>query len=193
MTLFYATHNSAHVNPSWPYTTISNIELDNQTDSTTEPNSLLVSIPASGLKSAGFITKSTLPNNDNWESGGTWEQEIEITIAIMDIRGRCRAVMLNSTGSILQSGTFSDYQTFQTLSFRTFNFSAPTWTASQACTNLFAIEWEFENLNTMFTKETEIRYRSVSSPQLYEILTDLSINTASCTGGSTFIPKIIVC
>ncbi len=73
----------------------------------------------------GFITLVGVPNNDGWESGGTFTVEVEIDVGNHSIDGSVRIDRIDSDGNIIQSGSFTSTQAMN--ANRTFSPVAPTW------------------------------------------------------------------
>lgn len=178
---FYANSTDSDLTPSWAYTTSFNKELSliPQGSSATVKS---ITISASGFMSGGYITPLGQPNSNPWEDGGTWTLEYKVSTASMYIRSRVRAVALNNTGTILQSGTFSSYSTMSPVELKSFSITAPTWTFSESCDNRLAIEWEFENINTMSSENTIITFYEAVSLSDYETITTLIPNNPAFCG-----------
>lgn len=171
---------SSDLAPSWPNTSAFDIVLSTGTGTDTNIN---VSLDASEIKSAGCITPSGVPNNDAWNDGGTQTVALNLDTMNMNIRARCRVVMLNSTGTIIESGSFTAYQTCQ--ANRVFSPDAPTWsTGPEACSNRYAIEWEFEETSGMSTEVIDIAVGATGD----DVVSDIDENTDNCA----FVPEIII-
>ena len=159
--------------PSWPNTTLFDNDMSVAANGTAGQ---VISLAVSEIRSASFISIAGEPNNDSWEDGGTWTVEITITTANMNIRGKCRCVKLDSSGNILGvKGAFTAFQTCQGSS-KTFSPVAPTWTGTEACSNRMAIEWEWENIDTMMSQSATIATGTTTE----EVITDITQDTGSC-------------
>jgi len=132
------------------------------------------SIPSLAIRSFGIILVNGLPNNDAWEDGGTQTVELEIAGGGMNITGKCRIVKLSSTGVIIESGAFTPTQTM--VNDRIFSPVAPTWAGAEACENRLAIEFEFENTDTMMAISLTIGLGTLLS----EVITTITENSAGC-------------
>ncbi len=96
----------------------------------------------------GFITPSGVPNNDGWESGGTFTVEVEMDVGNHSIDGSVRIDRIDSGGSIIQSGSYTATQAMN--ANRTFSPVAPTWTGGEeACDNRLGVVIKFEHATGM--------------------------------------------
>lgn len=173
MVTYIESDSNSDLSPSWANTTYFDLEMF---DDGGETGGIFTgSIPASSLRSASFITVAGNPNNDNWEDGGTQTAELNISKGSMNLRGRCRIVRLSSTGTILQSGSFTGFQTLDTGAQLTFSPVAPTFTAG-ACGDRIAIEFEFENTDSMMAQDLDINLGNTTT----EVITDISKNSGGC-------------
>lgn len=146
---------------------------------------LLVSLTASETVTGGFITLSTVPNSDAWESGGTWTVEIEIDTGNHQIDGRVRCVRLDSSGTVLQTGSYTVAQALNAT--RTFSPVAPTWTGGEeACDNRLAVEVEFAEQSGMAQSVTLGLGTALS-----EVITDITEDAGSC-GGAAVVRDVIL-
>jgi hypothetical protein len=186
----YYSNNSdtSDLNPTWPNTTTTNWAI-NKTQGG-QSNSEVISLTNSQTKSGSYITDAGLPNSDAWETTGSWTVKMETGTGghNMNIRGRVRCVRLNSSGSILQSGTFTSYQTFgNSATIYTFTPGNVAWTAGEEdCTNRLAIETEYNNTDTMNQSVTINHYLfSVAT-----VATNITENNGTCT--VSFIPKTVI-
>ncbi len=113
-------------------------------DDPSTTNTILISLAGSSSEYWGFISSSGLPNNADWEDGGTWSATIRVVTGNHNVQARCRAVRIDEGGSILQSGTFTAFQTMN--ANRIYTITNPTWTDSDEDKgNRLAVEIEFKN------------------------------------------------
>jgi len=176
---------NSDLSPSWTFTTEFDLEMSEGTGTDTQVS---VSIPSSTFRSASFITIADKPNNDAMEDGGTQNVEIEVVTASMNIVARCRIVRLDSAGNIEESGAFTGTQTLQ--ADRLFQPVSPTWGSAgdaEACGDRLAIEFEFENVDTMMTATAEIGLGTA----INEVITDISEDGGTC-GVAGFIHSQVV-
>ena len=116
---------------------------------TTTPESLstinIAPANGGGTITIGFISLSGFPNNDAWEtSGSPWSIDIQLSSTDGDIDVQGRWVRLNSSGSVLQTGSFTTAQDCSTN--RTVSPTVPTWTGGEEdCGNRLAMELLFTN------------------------------------------------
>lgn len=184
MPTYIAVDVNSDLSPSWANTTLFDVDMDGSGTGTRN-----FSIPSSTSRSASYITLANIPNSDQWEDAGSQTVELDVNSGNMDIRGRCRIVRLSSTGTILESGIFTG---FQTLTSGQFSFSpvAPTWSTSESCFNRIAIEWDIENTNTMMSISITFEFGTTDS----EVITDITENAGSCTapaGGESEYASIV--
>lgn len=162
--------------PSWPQTTSFDKEISVGTGTDTFVS---VTMMAGQFRSGAFITPAGVPNNDAFEDTGAQTVEIEIDTQTANIQARCRVVMLGSTGTILESGGFTGFQTLGAAS-RSFSPVSPAWSATESCANRLAIEFEFENTAGHGSESADIGLGTASN----EIITDISENSGSCGGAA---------
>lgn len=189
MPTYFPTSTASDLSPSWPFTTEFDLELDDVEEAGFHDET--IALDADGDKSAGYILESGSPNSDDWEDGGTWRAEFYIknNEGNMNVRARCRAVRLTSSGGIDQSGSYTSYQTLtDDNTLYTFNPAAPTWSTSEACSHRLAFEWHFNNLDSMMTNTMIISF--VQSFQDVDYLTDITENAGGCA--APFTPKCMV-
>jgi len=92
-----------------------------------------------GTETHFFLTIAGVPNSDAWEDGGTQTFEVEIITGDPDITGDTRVGRCDSSGTILQVGSFVGTQVMDVS--RTFSPVAPTWTnGEEDCGNRYFIE-----------------------------------------------------
>ena len=175
MVNYESDNTNSDLTPSWPNTSIWDVQIvDDGSENTGGQGANLAD---GAVVSAGQMTVADNPNNDAWEDGGTQTVEAEISSGSMDLRGRCRITKLSSTGTIIESGSFTGFQTLQAANL-TFSPVAPTWSGTEACGNRLAIEWEFENTNGMGMSQTfQIEFGTTTS----QVVTTITKDTASCT------------
>lgn len=162
---------NSDLSPAWSNTT----QFDKEMSAGTGTDTFVqVSLAASEIKSASFITIVNKPNSDVWEDAGTQTVEIEVDSVNMNIRARCRIVRLDSIGTILESGAFTGFQTLS--ASRIFNPVSPTWVSAEACDNRIAIEFEFENTDTMMLQSADIGLGTIAN----EVITDISEDGGTC-------------
>lgn len=136
------------------------------------------SVPSLALRSFAFITPAGNPNSDQWEDSGNQSVEIEVDAGGMNLRARVRVGRVNSTGTVLQTGAYSAFQTMQ--ASRTFtDVAAPVWTNGQEdCDNRYFIEVEVENLDTMMALTLTVGLGTVAN----EVVTTIAENAGGCAG-----------
>ena len=176
MPTYVLTADDSDITPSWPNTSVFDKDM---VEGAGGGGNLQASIPASSIRSASFITVANKPNSDAFEDGGTQTAELRVGgNGNMNLRARCRIVMLTLTGFILQSVSFTDFQTCTANTSFSFSPVAPTWFTAENCTNRLAIEWEFENIDTMQAKTLDVDLGTANS----EVITDISEDSGSCGG-----------
>ena len=137
-------------------------------------SSVVVSMTGSEVSAGGFIAVTGVPNSDEWEDSGSWTVEIEVDVGAHQIEARCRAVRLNSGGSILQSGSFRAARILSPK--RVYTMTAPAWTdIEEDCGNRAAIEIEFTNTDTM-ARSCTLGLGTTEN----EVVTDITENNGSC-------------
>jgi hypothetical protein len=111
---------------------------------------------AEGTSSFSMTFSPSETQNHGWVFeapyyNAAWDDGVTITLRYdaggltdSNIRARARVVSLDSSDTILQSGTFTGWQTTEV--DRTFSITAPTWTHTEDCTNRVAVEMEFNNI-----------------------------------------------
>lgn len=177
MPTYIQKEDASDLSPAWANTT----QFDNEISAGVGVDSVVtVSLTPLEIKSASFITIANKPNSDVWEDAGTHTVEIELDSANMNIRAKCRIVRLDSLGVILESGAFTAFQTLQ--ADRIFNPVSPTWVSAEACDNRIAIEFEFENLDTMMTQSADIGLGTTAN----EVITDITENGGTCSAPAGF-------
>jgi len=184
MPTYYVTSTSSDLSPSW---TNPNADYELETSSPGFSGGTLVSLSGSSTGSGSFITKAGDPNSDSWEDGGSWSFDIEFS-SNKNLSVECRAVMLDSSGTILQSGSFTSPQTITTSSIYSFTITAPTWTATEACGNRIAIE--FRVTNSAMSSQNLVFFQQDSGSSF--LTTDITKDNGTCGTGSTFVPKTIM-
>jgi len=184
---YYAYNTASDLSPSWPNTAAGNWAVQGGSGSSTTET---VSLTSTQTKSGSWITNANKPNSAAWEDSGTWTGKIMTQSGgqNMNVRARMRAVRLNSTGTILQSGTFTAFQTLSTSATTyTYSITAPAWTdAQEACNNRLAVEIEYNNLDTM-TQSVGVNHLPTSA---VTIATDITENAGGCA--VPFKPKTVV-
>jgi len=180
MATYIYTLDVSDLAPSWPQTTLFDYDMFTGASGAGSTND---SIPGSVLRSASFITLAGVPNNNDFENGGTITIRLDVSMGDPDFRGRCRCVRLDSSGNILGvKGAFTGLQVID--QDRTFTPVSPTWTGVESCSDRFAIEWEFENLDSM-AHALKLNVRVTTA----DIVTDISEDVGACVGGvPEFIP-----
>lgn len=177
MVTYVETADNSDITPTWPSTSLFDKDM---VEGATGSDNFSVSIPASSIRSASFITIANKPNSDAFEDGGTQTVELDVNMGDTDFRGRCRMVRLDSSGNIL--GVKGAFTSVQTLTPGTFTFLpvSPTWTGTKSCTDRLAVEWEFENLD-VHSHTLQLLTRRASA----EIITDITEDAGSCAGAAT--------
>lgn len=173
------------LNPTWAYTSDFDWNLT-ATDVSSAGNR--ITLTASSSKSSGFITDVGIPNSDSWEDGSTTTIDFDITDSNMDIRIRCRSVMLNSSGTVLQSGSWGSFLTVSSTGAQSISCTDPTWSATEACANRFAVEVHSENLDTMMTQEYSVNWNQPTT----NFTTGITEDGGTCTAPASFTPKCIM-
>jgi hypothetical protein len=115
--------------------------LDNDTALNTAA-SLTFSISRGINELHGWVRQSAW-QNASWEDGGTATLDLYFDTTDANIDVRARIVSLNSSNTVLQSGSWTGWQTAST--DLTFSITAPTWTHTEAATNRVAVEIELTN------------------------------------------------
>lgn len=142
-------------------------------------SSVVVSMTGSEVSAGGFISVAGVPNSDSWEDSGSWTVEIEVDVGAHQIEARCRAVRLDSGGTILQSGSFTAAQIMS--ANRVYTVTAPAWTdIEEDCDNRAAIEIEFTNTDTM-ARSCTLGLGTTEN----EVVTDITEDAGSCGGAPT--------
>lgn len=101
----------------------------------------------------GWITESGVPNSDMWEDGGTWTVVLNVSAGNFALRGKCRAVRVSSSGTVLQTGNWNT-QKILTAGTKTYTVVNPSWNnAEEDVDNRLAVEFEFSN-NDEFMQQT---------------------------------------
>lgn len=131
-------------------------------------------VPNSSLRSFALFIINGLPNNDAWEDGGTQTVELEVDSGNMNLRARCRINKHSSTGTLIENGVFTSFQTLN--ASRIFSPVAPTWAGAEACDNRLAIEFEVENIDTMMALTLTIGLGTLAN----EVITTITENFAGC-------------
>jgi hypothetical protein len=182
MVTYEQSNTASDLSPSWANTTL----FDNQMSTAEATTTLVISVPAGTTRSASFITPSGVPNSDDWEDAGSWTVEFDVASGDMDVTCRVRVVRLNSTGTILESGTYTSTQTFQ--ASRTFTPSAPTWSSSEACGNRIAIELELVETGGHSAGAVTLNVGVTTS----EVIADITHDAGTCTGPATTLKDVIM-
>jgi hypothetical protein len=182
MVTYEQSDEASDLSPSWANTTL----FDNQMSTSELTSEVNFSVPAGTTRSASFITPSGVPNSDDWEDAGSWTVEFDVSAGDMDVTCRVRVVRLNSTGTILESGTYTSTQTFQ--ASRTFTPSAPTWSSSEACGNRIAIELELVETGGHSAGAVTLNVGVTTS----EVIADITHDAGTCGGPSTAVQDPIM-
>ena len=174
MVTWICTADDSDLSPSWPNTTTFDKDM---VEGASGNGNFTISVGAGLTLSASWITLSGVPNNNAFESGGTFTVEIDMNCGDADITGKCRCVRLDSSGNILGvRGAFTSTQVMD--ADRTFSPVAPTWSGVQSCSDRFAIEFEFvESSGMAGTVKINIRVTTA------EIITNISKNVGACSAG----------
>jgi len=85
-----------------------------------------VTISGSSTELWGFISEPGFPGNSSWEDGGTWSVTLRVVTGNTFVRARCLAVRIDSSGNLLQTGTFTSFQTL-TSGNKNYTISNPLW------------------------------------------------------------------
>jgi hypothetical protein len=132
---------------------------------------------AGAAQNIHFITEPWRINSDAWESGGTMSCKLRV-ITATNMRVRCMIRRMNSIGALLQSGTFTAFQTI-TGGTATFTFTpiVPTWTVGQEdCGNRLVIRFNFDALSGISAADATIEVGTIDS----EITSTLTETNGNC-------------
>ena len=115
-------------------------------------SSLSEAVVASGTNTRCWLTANGVPNNTNWKDSTTQTTLLDVSVADMNMRGRCKVGRTDGTNTILQEGAFTAYQTFSSVAVYTFSPVSPAWTdAQENAANQFFVVFEFNNTSSMVT------------------------------------------
>lgn len=141
-------------------------------------STFMISIGAGGAaQNIHFVTDAWLINSDAWESGGTMSCKLRVTAVTGAMRARCMIRRISRTGALLQSGTFTTFQTLTGLPGTfTFTPTVPTWTAGEEnCGNRLAIRFSIDNTSAGASTAT-IEVGTANS----EITSTITENNGNC-------------
>lgn len=174
MTVYVETADNSNITPTWPNTSVFDKDM---VEGATGGGNFTVTIPSSATRSASWITIANKPNTDAAEDGGTQTVEVDLNMGDVDITGRCRIVRVDTNGNIEESGAFTGTQVM-TAGTKTFSPVSPTWGTAgdaEACSDRFAIEFEFVNAEAMNNSmKFDIRITDA------EIITDITEDGGTC-------------
>lgn len=146
------------------------------------------SAPANGggQETHFFLTPSGKPNSDSWESGGTHTVEVQVETGDGDMTCDVRIGRCNSSGTILQVGSFVGTQVMDL--DRTFSPVAPTWTGGEeACGNRYFAELLFTNNGAHGSHFIDVGLGTVAN----EAITDITEDNGTCAAPSLGIPIVM--
>lgn len=140
-------------------------------------SSLSISIAVAGAaQNVHFTTPRWLINSDVWESGGNMSCKLRVT-ATSNMRVRCMIRRFGPNGALLQTGTFTGFQTPGAPSTVTFTPTVPTWTsADENCGNRLSIRFQFDALNAASAASITIEIGTVDT----EITSTITENNGNC-------------
>lgn len=172
---------NAHVTPSWPNTTAYDKQMI-----TSGPTGAQVSftldeadVGPDQIQTGSAITAAGRPNSDAWENAGTWSLDLEVNVGNMNTRARIRAVMLTSTGTIREQGTFGSFVTTDAGSMN-LTCTAPTWAPTEVCSDLAAIEVEHENTDTHSSRSLTLDLGENAGAGLNDAVTSVTEDQGTC-------------
>ena len=149
---------------------------DLSTPTGTNTNFNVAPANAGGQQTHFFLTLAGVPNSDAWESDGTQTVEIEVDNADADIDCDVRIGRCDSTGTILQTGSFVGAQDMGAT--RSFSPVAPTWTGGEeACGNRYFVELLFTNNAAHGAHSVDVGVGTTAN----EVVTDITEDSAGCT------------
>lgn len=136
-----------------------------------------ISIAAGGTpQNSHFTTERWLINSDAWESGGTMTCRLRVTAA-SNMRVRCMIRRFGPTGALLQSGTFTAFQTANAGVTNVYTPTVPTWTSSEEnCGNRLSIRFNFDASQGAFPASCTVEVGVADS----EINTTITENNGNC-------------
>lgn len=134
---------------------------------------------AGGQETHFFLTVAGVPNSDSWENGGTQTVEVEIVVGDGDITCNVRIGRCNSSGTILQVGSFVGTQVMDQT--RSFSPVAPTWTGGEEdCGNRYFAELLFTNNAAHGNHALDVGLGTIEN----EVVTDITEDNGTCTAPS---------
>jgi len=174
MAVYIAKDITSDVNPITKDNTPLFDDVDMSTGAGTD-GSRGASIPSQTLRSFAFITVAGVPNFDAWESGGIMTIELEVDAGNMNLRARVRIGRINSSGTVLQVGAYTNFVTLNTSQI--LSPTSPTWTgAEEACGNRLFMEFEVENTDTMMALTLTVGLGTLAN----EIVSNITENAGGC-------------
>lgn len=148
---------------------------DMATGTGTDTNFTVNPANGGGTQTHFFLTVSGVPNSDAWESGGTFTVEIEIDLGDSNLDCDVRIGRCDSSGTILQNGSFIGAQALTTSV--SFSPVAPTWTGGEeACGNRLFIECLFTNNAVHGNHDVDVGVGTVAN----EVITDITEDSSGC-------------
>ena len=133
-------------------------------------DSIVASLNAEEIRLFGFLAASGIPNNDSWESGGTWTVEYRSIVGNHKMQGRARCVRYDSVGNFLQSGATTAAQMLS--ANRTFTLINPTWnTGEEDVDNRLAVVLVVTNLDTTMIQSCTFGVNTLDE----EVITNISL------------------
>lgn len=133
-----------------------------------------------GQETHFFVTDANVPNSDAWENAGTWTVEIEIDTGDADLDCDVRCGRCDSSGTILQVGSFVGTQLMDVT--RSFSPVAPTWTGGEeACGNRLFVELLFTNNAAHGSNMIDVGVGTTSN----EVVDDITEDGGTCAPAGT--------
>ena len=128
-----------------------------------------------GTETHFFVTIAGVPNSDAWESGGTQTVEVEVDSGDGDIDCDVRIGRCDSSGTILQVGSFVGVQDMSAT--RSYSPVAPTWTGGEeACGNRYFAELLFTNNAAHGNHSVDVGVGTTAN----EVVTDITETAGTC-------------
>jgi hypothetical protein len=158
----------------------------NEISSGTGTDTLLNIDPANegGTVTWYFVTPADVPNSDQWEDSGSQTVELEIDVGDASLDCQVRVGRCNSSGSILQTGSFTATQTLgSTVSFSP---TAPAWTnGEELCGNRYFVEMLFTNNGAHGNHSIDMGLGTAAN----EVITDIVEDAGGCAVADELIAQ----
>ena len=128
-----------------------------------------------GTQTHFFVTTSDNPNSDEWLDSGTYTVEVEVDTGDSSVDCDVRVGRCNSSGTILQTGSFVGAQDMSVT--RSYSPIAPAWTdGEEACGNRLYVELLFTNNASHGSHDVTIGLGTTAN----EVITDLTEDAGGC-------------